>query len=81
MKMFKWYTWVISELFYGYIDINCLNKFEVENECKLDTSNVSSLWQLEGANASAVIWNAEAGTVGRERVGFAVVVQWSKLAF
>lgn len=43
MKMFKWYTWVISELFYGYIGINCLNKFEVENECKLDISNVSSL--------------------------------------
>lgn len=57
MKMFKWYTWVISELFYGYIDINCLNKFEVENECKLDTSTVSYLWQLGGANVSAVYWN------------------------
>lgn len=62
MKMFKWYTWVISELFYGYIDINCLNKFEVENECKVDTRTVSYPWQLEGAGASALHPNTEAGT-------------------
>lgn len=57
MKMFKWSTWVISELFYGYTDINCLNKFEVENECKLDISTVSYLWQLGGADVSALRWN------------------------
>lgn len=55
--MFQWYTWVISEQFYGYIDINCLNKFEVSNECKVDISTVSYLWQLGGANVSAVYRN------------------------
>lgn len=74
---------VISELFYGYIDINCLNKFEVENECKLATSTAFYLWQLEGANVSALYLNILRQALIKKKkkhIGYAVVVQWSKLA-
>lgn len=66
MKVFKWYTWVLAELFYGYADMNCLNKLGVETECKLEPSAGRCLWQLEGAHGSLALRGSTARTLGRD---------------